>query len=154
MTGAGYAILAVAFIIRAASAYLYPLSNRLFSDMGNYSNIAEDLLAGTWLPTHFFQPIGFPFVVAVFKLAFRNWTQALAIYQSIITSNRRYDLFLVWGAPILGLFICVYVFKSEIRFRVPFDVYFIPLAVRGWMSIIASSSPALPGESRLTPSIN
>ena len=69
-------------------------------------------------------------------------------------SNRRYDLFLVWGAPILGLFICVYVFKSEIRFRVPFDVYFIPLAVRGWMSIIFSSSPAQPGESRLTPSIN
>ena len=414
MKRAGYAILVVAFIIRAASAYLYPLSNRLFSDMANYSKIAEDLLTGTWRPTHFFQPIGFPFVVAFFKLAFRNWTQALAVYQSIIgaasvwlmwkaaeksfgprvgfaalvvgafhvqwlgfnlfaisentfafllslllwvslkvvqqpsyawsaawgvvfiaamwiksthvflaplfvlgilhwkrqpwsaalkmvapivavicaglvlhgalayrtigtfqltasagglnfiegkcpskvnrdsagnqwfsplysqldmfqrkqwdrpfidsayfmreglrcirndpfvlvqslenipflfvgnfawpldqlsvrpiirlyelffsialvagllvclrscwpASNRRYDLFLVWGAPILGLFICVYVFKSEIRFRVPFDVYFIPLAVRGWMSIIFSSSPAQPSESRLTPSIN
>ena len=95
MKGAGYAILAVAFIIRAASAYLYPLSNRLFSDMGNYSNIAEDLLTGTWLPTHFFQPIGFPFVVAFFKLAFRNWTQALAVYQSIIGAA---SLWFMWKA--------------------------------------------------------
>ena len=63
--------------------------------MGNYSNIAEDLLTGTWLPTHFFQPIGFPFVVAFFKLAFRNWTQALAVYQSIIGAA---SLWFMWKA--------------------------------------------------------
>jgi hypothetical protein len=46
--------------------------------------------------------------------------------------RNRADVLLIWGAPIAALFICVYVFKSEIRFRVPFDVYFIPLAVQGW----------------------
>jgi hypothetical protein len=46
---------------------------------------------------------------------------------------------LVWGAPILALFICVYVFKSEIRFRVPFDVFFIPVAVQGWALLMSSA---------------
>jgi hypothetical protein len=28
------------------------------------------------------------------------------------------------------------VFKSEIRFRVPFDVFFMPVALSGWTSIV------------------
>jgi hypothetical protein len=36
----------------------------------------------------------------------------------------------------LALFLCVYVFKSEIRFRVPFDVFFMPVALSGWTSIV------------------
>ena len=43
---------------------------------------------------------------------------------------------LTWAVPILALFLCVYVFKSEIRFRVPFDVFFIPVALKGWASIL------------------
>jgi hypothetical protein len=95
MSRACYAILAVALVIRAGSTYLHPLSHRLYSDMANYSNIADDLLAGTWLPTHFFQPIGFPFIVSIFKWAFVDWTQALANYQSIIGTL---SLWLVWKA--------------------------------------------------------
>lgn len=43
---------------------------------------------------------------------------------------------LVWIIPVLSLFICVYIFKSEIRFRVPFDVWFIPIAVSGWSRLV------------------
>jgi hypothetical protein len=46
----------------------------------------------------------------------------------------------VWGAPLLALCVCVYVFKSEIRFRVPFDVWFIPMAISGWTSRLNPSS--------------
>ena len=42
----------------------------------------------------------------------------------------------MWGLPILSLFLCVYVFKSEIRFRVPFDVFLIPVAVKGWAVLL------------------
>lgn len=42
---------------------------------------------------------------------------------------------LAWTAPLLGLFLCVYVFKSEVRFRVPFDVWVIPLGAAGWLAL-------------------
>lgn len=40
---------------------------------------------------------------------------------------------LIWTFPVLSLFLCVYIFKSELRYRIPFDVWFIPLSVNGWM---------------------
>lgn len=52
-----------------------------------------------------------------------------------------YEQLLIWLTPILALFVCVYVFKSEIRFRVPFDVYFIPVAVQGWRIILLNRGP-------------
>lgn len=42
---------------------------------------------------------------------------------------------LVWVLPILSIFICVYIFKSEIRFRIPFDVWIVPLSVKGWSDL-------------------
>jgi hypothetical protein len=57
-----------------------------------------------------------------------------------------YERVLVWAMPILALFICAYVFKSEIRYRVPFDVYFIPVAIRGWMSILQAPRTDAVGE--------
>ena len=55
-------------------------------------------------------------------------------------SLRRFDPenFLIWGLPVLALFLCVYVFKSEMRYRLPFDVWFIPLSVLGWRSLLRS----------------
>jgi hypothetical protein len=50
--------------------------------------------------------------------------------------THRHPVLLAWALPILALFLCVYVFKSEIRFRVPFDVFFIPVALSGWTSIV------------------
>lgn len=41
--------------------------------------------------------------------------------------------FVVWGLPILSVFLCVYVFKSEVRYRIPFDVWFIPISMAGWI---------------------
>lgn len=43
---------------------------------------------------------------------------------------------IVWAVPFVALCLCVYVFKSEIRFRVPFDVWLIPMAVGGWTAAL------------------
>lgn len=50
------------------------------------------------------------------------------------SSNRIEDM-LVWILPVLSVFVCVYIFKSEIRFRVPFDVWIIPVSVNGWSQL-------------------
>lgn len=41
--------------------------------------------------------------------------------------------FIVWVIPVIAIFLCVYIFKSEIRYRVPYDIWFIPIAVYGWL---------------------
>lgn len=46
--------------------------------------------------------------------------------------------FSTWVIPVLALFLCVYVFKSEMRYRVPFDIWFIPVAVKGWLTMLSS----------------
>ena len=54
------------------------------------------------------------------------------------------ERFLVWDLPILALFLCSYIFKAEVRYRVPFDIWLIPMAVFGWSRLAAAhpSSPA------------
>jgi hypothetical protein len=47
--------------------------------------------------------------------------------------RERWAELLVWATPVVALCLCVYVFKSEIRFRVPFDVWLIPMAIDGWL---------------------
>src|SRR5688572_22433239 len=86
MNRLGYIVLGFAFIVRAASTYVSPVTHRLYSDMGNYATIADELMAGAWKPAHFFQPIGFPFVLYFFKANFANWPQAFGIYQSILAT--------------------------------------------------------------------
>lgn len=53
----------------------------------------------------------------------------------LLLPNKMEDM-LVWILPILSIFVCVYIFKSEIRFRVPFDVWIIPVAVNGWSQLL------------------
>jgi 4-amino-4-deoxy-L-arabinose transferase-like glycosyltransferase len=54
---------------------------------------------------------------------------------------------IVWVLPLAALCLCVYVFKSEIRFRVPFDVWLIPMAIEGWARLsFTSTSPPTQGE--------
>ena len=48
--------------------------------------------------------------------------------------RERWGELIVWAVPLAALCLCVYVFKSEVRFRVPFDVWFIPMAFAGWAS--------------------
>ena len=54
------------------------------------------------------------------------------------------ERFLGWDLPILALFLCSYIFKAEVRYRVPFDIWLIPMAVFGWSRLAAAhpSSPA------------
>lgn len=47
----------------------------------------------------------------------------------------------IWVLPVMSLFLCVYIFKSELRYRLPFDVWLIPLAVRGWIKGPAFAGP-------------
>ena len=105
----GYVVLAAALFIRLASVYFHPLSWRVFSDMANYATIANDLREGIWKPTHFFQPIGFSYIVYLFQSAVSDWAQALGIYQSIIATA---SLWFMWKAaehsfgPRVGLASC------------------------------------------------
>lgn len=54
----------------------------------------------------------------------------------LFSSNSPIDHKLIWVLPVLSIFLCVYIFKSELRYRVPFDVWFIPLSVKGWMTLL------------------
>jgi len=56
-------------------------------------------------------------------------------------SPNRAEEVLLWGLPILSVMICVYIFKSEIRFRVPFDVWIIPVAIKGWSLLVRTKLP-------------
>lgn len=48
---------------------------------------------------------------------------------------------MVWILPVVSLFLCVYVFKSEVRFRVPFDGWIIPIAMKGWYELLQIKGP-------------
>jgi hypothetical protein len=93
---AGYAVLAIGFAVRFLTVYFNPVSNRLYSDMGDYSHIADDLLAGIWRPRNFFRPIGFPYLEYAFKSLFADqWAQAFGVYQSVVTTAA---LWFMWKA--------------------------------------------------------
>jgi len=76
--------------------------------------------------------------VRLYELFFGPWLMAgLAMW---VTARRpwRRDVHgeaIAWALPVIALALCVYVFKSEIRFRVPFDVWLIPLAMSGWLAV-------------------
>jgi hypothetical protein len=56
----------------------------------------------------------------------------IVYFRFLKNSPNKQEEILVWVLPILSVMICVYIFKSEIRFRIPFDVWLIPVAVKGW----------------------
>lgn len=58
----------------------------------------------------------------------------VGVIQLVRTKNEQ--KLVTWVLPLLSLILCVYIFKSEIRFRIPFDVWVIPVATFGWMRII------------------
>jgi hypothetical protein len=52
----------------------HPMERALYSDMANYAAIARDIMAGRFDLTHFFQPIGFPLWMALWRtLAGGDW---------------------------------------------------------------------------------
>ncbi len=67
--------------------------------------------------------------------------------------HQRMEDIIIWGLPVLSLFLCVYVFKSEIRYRIPFDVFILPMALKGWgfvLKAVTDNYSRRPGA--LTPS--
>jgi hypothetical protein len=105
------------------------LENIPFLFIGNFSWPATQLRVAPFIRLYelFFSM----FLVTGFLVWLRSCWPLRAAYEHI----------LIWLVPMLALFLCVYVFKSEIRFRVPFDVYFIPVAVQGWRIILLNRGP-------------
>ena len=62
-----------------------------------------------------------------------------------------YPTFIAWLLPFAALSLCVYVFKSEIRFRVPFAVWLIPTALSGWVTIFSGRFGRIDGSLRDRP---
>lgn len=54
------------------------------------------------------------------------------MFRELFSNDLKTEDKLIWFLPVLSLFLCVYIFKSEMRFRVPFDFWFIPISVQGW----------------------
>lgn len=73
----------------------------------------------------------------IYEMAFSLWAVVGLIAAMMLGGERMRStrMFAAWVLPIAALFLSVYVFKSEIRFRVPFDVVIIPLALAGWRDL-------------------
>lgn len=89
---------------------------------GNYLWPASESSLQT--PTRFYELIFSFFVIP-----------GIVIYFLIFCRPKDLNEFVVWSLPVLSVFLCVYIFKSEVRLRMPFDVFIIPMAVKGWISI-------------------
>lgn len=58
-----------------------------------------------------------------------------------LRSEKNRSEFIIWVVPVFSLFMTVYIFKSEIRYRIPFDLWFIPLSVKGWFTLFQFEKP-------------
>src|SRR5689334_11528705 len=86
-------LLLLAFVLRVVALVLLPIEGALFSDMDNYRDIADGILAGDWKATHFLPAIGFSLILAAFKRLFTNWAGALAVYHVLLSTA---TVWLVW----------------------------------------------------------
>jgi hypothetical protein len=86
-------LLFLALVLRMLAVVISPIGQTLYSDMGNYRNIADNILEGVWKPAHFMQAVGFSLIVAAFKRLFTNWTGALAVYHVVLAAATPW---LVW----------------------------------------------------------
>ena len=87
------ALLFLALALRVAAIAISPIGNSLYSDMGNYRLIADNILEGVWQPAHFMQAIGFSLLLAFFKRVFTDWTSALAVYHVLLSTA---TVWVVW----------------------------------------------------------
>jgi hypothetical protein len=93
------------------------------------------------IPYLFFGNRMWPLTENIFSHYFRFYEMFFSLFLVIGLAVMVRELFsddlklsekFVWVLPILSLFLCVYIFKSELRYRIPFDVWFIPVSVKGW----------------------
>ena len=146
-------LLFVAFLVRLVALYVYPIRDSLYSDMGNYVAIADALGSpGPWKPTHFFQPIGFPSIVYVFKRAFADWAMALGLYQALLSTataglvwhcaRRSFGPQVGWLALLVATFHVPWVLISTVA--LPETTFTFLLSVLLWLSfeVLARQSVA------------
>lgn len=89
------------------------------------------------------------------KLTSRNYTllfgflalPAFIVGILLLLKNPRDPKFLFILLPVVSLCGLVWLFKGEMRFRVPFDVVILPLVVWGWIKLLEFIYPSL-GEER------
>src|SRR4051812_36639263 len=87
-------LLLLAFAIRFAfGVYSHPPQLQLYSDMANYNRIADAILANQWDVNHFFQPVGFPLIVSLFKLLGQHWGYLIGLFHAVISTL---TLWLMW----------------------------------------------------------
>lgn len=65
----------------------------------------------------------------------------LVFYTKSMYFEFKREQFVIWALPIIAIFLCSYIFKSEMRYRLPFDVWFIPVAVLGWSTFLKRPRP-------------
>jgi hypothetical protein len=61
------------------------------------------------------------------------------------------DLWLALMVPVLSAFATVWILKSELRFRIPFDVFFFPLSIRGWRDFLIAIGALPPADPAARP---
>lgn len=103
------------------------------------------LLSLESIPLLFFGNTTWPFNQKPYSSEVRFYELLLAIFFIVGLANvikvigeRQFSArnFIIWCLPALGLFVCVYIFKSEVRFRFPYDLWFIPLSAFGWFQFL------------------
>lgn len=100
------------------------------------------LFYGNWLWPANWQPMAGKVRLYELFFVFFALPGLLYFFLVMIRTKNALDL-LVWGLPVISLFLCVYVFKSEIRFRIPYDIFIIPMAIRGW-ALVSAQIPGRP----------
>lgn len=74
--------------------------------------------------------------IHAFYTLFLKWCIFPAAFLGIALMMRRWrESSFALVVPIVAVALCVWFFKSEIRFRIPYDCFVIPLSVFGWMKI-------------------
>jgi hypothetical protein len=93
------------------------------------------LFVGNWLWPR--GSIPFDDYLRLYEMMFSLWAVIGLVAVLLLSGDamRSTRMVATWVMPVVALFLCVYVFKSEIRFRIPFDVWIIPLATAGWRSL-------------------
>jgi hypothetical protein len=79
-------LLLLALLIRIAALAAHPVTRSLFSDMHNYSSMADEIAQGLWKPTHFFQPVGFAYLLSLFRRLPIPWGTTLGLYQLVLST--------------------------------------------------------------------
>ena len=97
------------------------------------------------IPYLFFGNLLWPLDWSPFAKAMRLYELAFTLFIlpglfafGLSQSRKGIQDLIIWVFPVLALFVLVFIFKSEIRYRIPFDVFLVPMGMKGWV-ILAHS---------------